>query len=61
MAVKLIADIARYIGLKSDTKPTGVIIGSTFLEYDCNCTYITYDGTNWNPLPGIEYVFEEYL
>lgn len=47
MAVKLIATIQRYIGLAADTKPTGVPIGSTFLEYDSQLRFITYDGTNW--------------
>ena len=47
MAVSLIATIQRYIGLSSDGKPTGVPVGSTFLEYDTRATFITYDGTNW--------------
>jgi hypothetical protein len=33
--------------LAADTKPTTVPIGSTFLEYDTNILFITYDGTNW--------------
>ena len=36
-----------YIGLSTDTKPTGVIIGSTAYAYDTKTTYITHDGTNW--------------
>ena len=47
MAVKLIRAIQRWIGLSTDTKPTGVPVGSTFLEYDSHDLYITYDGTNW--------------
>lgn len=47
MAGKLIATIQRWIGLSTDTKPTGVAVGSTFLEYDTAIRYITYDGTNW--------------
>ena len=48
--------IPRYIGLNSDTKPTIAlhpeplpepVPGSTFLEYDTDAMYITYDGTNW--------------
>ena len=47
MAVKLIATIQKFVGLAADTKPTGVPVGSTFLEYDTRATFITYDGTNW--------------
>ncbi len=49
MTVKKEGPIQRYVGLSSDTKPTGatVAIGSTFLEYDTNDTYITPDNTNW--------------
>ncbi len=47
MAVTRNINTGRYIGLSSDTKPTGVDIGSTFWEYDTNVNYATYDGTNW--------------
>ena len=47
MAVNRVTQIKRYIGLNSDTKPTGVPKGSTFYEYDTGRLYITYDGTNW--------------
>jgi len=47
MAVKLISTIKKYVGLAADTKPTGVPVGSTFLEYDTRETFVTYDGTNW--------------
>jgi hypothetical protein len=47
MAVKLISSIQKFTGLAADTKPTGVPVGSTFLEYDTRATYITYDGTLW--------------
>jgi|GEM_PF-666399 hypothetical protein len=40
--------VHNYLGVSSDTKPTGVTIGSTFYEYDTRNTYITYDGTNWS-------------
>jgi len=50
MAVKLEDSVHRYIGLSTDTKPTGVRIGSTFYEYNTRSTYITYDGTNWTKL-----------
>lgn len=47
--------IHRYIGLSTDTKPTiadplGLpppTVSSTFLEYDTDLMFITYDGTNW--------------
>ncbi len=48
MAVKLMATIQNWIGLSTDSKPTGVAVGSTFLEYDTKLRYITYDGTNWS-------------
>jgi hypothetical protein len=47
MAVKLETTIRKYIGLSSDGKPTGVPVGSTFIEYDTKSLYKTYDGTNW--------------
>jgi hypothetical protein len=45
----------RYIGLASDTKPTGVEVGSIAVEYDTGREYITYDGTNWvtHKIPGL--------
>jgi hypothetical protein len=49
MTVKFVATTNRWLGLSSDTKPTGVRIGSIFFEYDTLKTYITYDGTNWTP------------
>lgn len=47
MAVKLITEVNRFAGLSTDSKPTGVPVGSTFFEYDSFNRYITYDGTNW--------------
>ena len=47
MAVLKEATIARWIGLSTDTKPTGVPVGATFYEYDTKLWYKTYDGTNW--------------
>ena len=47
MAVKLIGTIQRYIGLSTDTKPTGVPVGSEFEEHNTGAVYKTYDGTNW--------------
>ncbi len=52
MAVKIIAQPRKYVGLSTDTKPTeasnsAVREGSTYYEYDTNLLYITYDTTNW--------------
>ena len=47
MAVIFMDQIKRYIGLSTDTKPTGVPVGSIFFEYDSHVSYVTYDGTNW--------------
>ena len=33
MTVQMIATVQRWVGLSTDTKPTGVPIGSEFLEY----------------------------
>ena len=44
---KQINSINKFIGLSTDTKPTGVPVSSTFYEYDTGDLYITYDGTNW--------------
>ena len=50
MAVTKEATIERWIGLSTDSKPTGVRIGATFYEYDTKLCYKTYDGTNWSIL-----------
>lgn len=50
MTVTLVTTIKRYIGLSSDTKPSGatVPVGSTFLCYDTQALYTTPDdGTTW--------------
>ena len=47
MTVTLIKRSERYLGLSTDSKPTGVGIGSTFWEYDTNILYVSHDGTNW--------------
>lgn len=47
MTVKLIVTIKNFIGLSTDSKPTGVPVGSTFYEYNTGNRYITHDGTNW--------------
>ncbi len=52
MAVRIVAQPRKFIGLSTDTKPveaTGSAVreGSTFYEYDTELTYITYDSTNW--------------
>ncbi len=48
MAVKHIESINSFIGLSTDTKPTGVQVGSRFFEYNLKDTYVSYDGTNWS-------------
>ena len=48
MTVLRITSIERYVGLSGDSKPTGVPVGSTFLESNTNAKYITPDGTNWS-------------
>lgn len=47
MAVILLRVIQRWIGLSTDTKPTGVPVMSQFYEYNTRNTYISHDGTNW--------------
>ena len=47
MAVVLMATVKNFVGLSTDSKPTGVPASSTFFEYDSHELHITYDGTNW--------------
>ena len=49
MTVKKETRTQRYIGLSTDTKPTGSTIewGSTFFEFNTGDTYITPDSSNW--------------
>ncbi len=47
VAVTKITSISTYIGLSTDTKPTGVPVGSRFYEYDTCMIYECYDGTLW--------------
>lgn len=47
MAVYLIQNAETYIGASTDSKPTGVPIGSIFYEYNTYKRFVTYDGTNW--------------
>lgn len=47
MAVILETRIQRFIGLSTDTKPTGVPDGSYFWCYDTGTLFKCYDGTNW--------------
>lgn len=49
MTVKLITVTRNFMGLSTDTKPTGVEPGSEFWCYDTNITFKTYDGDNWEP------------
>lgn len=50
MTVALLTTIKNFIGLSTDSKPTGVQPGSTFWAYNTNILYKTYDGTNWVPV-----------
>ena len=43
----LITTIQRFIGLSTDTKPSGVPPGSIFFEYDTGDMFITFDGDTW--------------
>jgi len=47
MAVRSLNNIQRFVGLSTDPKPTGVLVGSEFFESNTGRTYIAYDGTNW--------------
>ncbi|MDO8704072.1 MAG: hypothetical protein Q7J84_03920 [Sulfuricaulis sp.] len=47
MTVKLETTIQRFIGDTADSKPTGVRVGSTYLDRQTSILYTTYDGTNW--------------
>ncbi len=47
MAVVRIESELNFVGLSTDTKPTGVPVGSDFYETDTQDRYLTYDGTNW--------------
>lgn len=47
MTVRLITTVQHYMGLSTDTKPTGVEPGSDFWAYDTGILFKTYDGTNW--------------
>lgn len=47
MAYALIVKPKKFVGLSTDTKPTGVGSGSSFWERDTNILWKTYDGTNW--------------
>jgi hypothetical protein len=37
----------RFVGSSTDTKPTGVGVGSMCYEHNTGKTFVTYDGTNW--------------
>jgi len=47
MTINLLRTVKHFIGLSTDTKPTGVPIGSDFWAYDTGVLFVTYDGTNW--------------
>lgn len=46
MAVVLISNYDRFVGLATDTKPTDSPAGSTFYETDTGATHV-YDGAAW--------------
>lgn len=47
MTVRLVTTIQNFLGLSTDSKPTGVPPGSTFWEYDTGKRWATVDGTTW--------------
>jgi hypothetical protein len=47
MTVALETTIKRFIGLSTDSKPTGVPSGSYFWAYDTGTLFKTYNGTDW--------------
>src|SRR6056297_2414234 len=54
MTVKRIAS-NRFIGLSTDTKPTGVPVGATFFEYDYQRLFVAFDGDTWTLKSASEY------
>jgi hypothetical protein len=46
MAVVLVTNPARFVGLAADTKPASPTAGSTFYETDTGSMYV-FDGTAW--------------
>ncbi len=38
--------LTRFFGLSTDTKPSNVVVGSTFIETDTHQEFV-YDGANW--------------
>ena len=52
VTVSTLNGLVYHIGLSTDTKPTGVPIGTAFIEYDTGSIYICSDGSTW---------FEQYL
>jgi len=43
----IVPDVYIYIGLSTDTKPTGAQYGALCLETDTGDWYVTHDGTTW--------------
>jgi hypothetical protein len=54
MTLKRIAK-DRFIGLSTDTKPTGVSPGATFFEYDYQRLFVSPDGDIWTLKAASEY------
>jgi Cft2 family RNA processing exonuclease len=47
VAITLVGALKRFVGLSTDTFPSGVCIGSTYWAWDTSVKYICYDGDNW--------------
>lgn len=47
MAIALVGALKRFVGLSTDTFPSGVGVGSTYWAWDTSVKYICYDGDNW--------------
>ena len=46
MAVVLVTDPQKYLGLSTDTKPSDPRVGAEFIEKNTGVRWI-YDGTDW--------------
>jgi len=60
MTVSLMANIHRWVGLSTDTKPTSGPVGSTFFEVNTGQNWI-WNGTDWIEDLTLIYAFTEAL
>jgi hypothetical protein len=60
MAVVLVTNIKRFIGLSSDTKPTDAPAGSEFYERNTGARFI-WDGSNWTEDISLIYALSQVL